>query len=133
MTHMEKVRRLRMNTAVHYNCCQCILAAFSQEMGLTEAQAYALGAHFGAGMRHGSTCGTLTGALMVLGAMGYDEQQAAGLLRQFRETHGDVNCAALLKASHDRGEDRKEHCSGLIYEVTEMLEQILERRGTRDS
>lgn len=123
MTYMEKARELRENTAVHYNCCQSVLIPFAREMGLTEEQARALGAHFGSGMRHGSTCGALSGGLMVLGALGYDEKQAMALLRRFRENHGATDCTALLKASHDRGEERKAHCDGLIYEVIEALEQ----------
>ena len=51
MDHMEKVRQLRARTDVHFNCCQSVLAAFAQDMGLTEEQAYALGQGFGSGMQ----------------------------------------------------------------------------------
>ena len=81
MTRMEKCKALRAETAVHYNCCQAVLVPFAAEMGVTEEQAYKMGAHFGSGMRHGSTCGAITGALMVLGMLGYDEQAATALLR----------------------------------------------------
>ena len=122
MTHLEKVRELRARTDIHFNCCQSVLVPFAQDMGLAEQQAYDLGAHFGAGMRCGSVCGTLTGALMVLGMTGYDEEQSAAFLRKFQEDHGNINCAALLKASHDRGVPRKEHCDGLVFEIVQMLE-----------
>ena len=122
MTHLEKARELRARTDVHFNCCQSVLVPFAQDMGLTEQQAYDLGAHFGAGMRCGSVCGTLTGALMVLGMTGYDEEQSAAFLRKFQEDHGNINCAALLKAAHDRGVPRKEHCDGLVFEIVQMLE-----------
>ena len=126
MTRMEQVRAIRNEgPGVHHNCCQSILVPFAKEMGLTEEQANALGAHFGLGMRHGSVCGTVSAAMMVLGAMGYDEKQASDLLRQFKEKHGATDCATLLKASHDRGEVRKDHCDGLVYEMTEALEQII--------
>ena len=78
MNRMEQTRALRADQAVHYNCCQSVLAPFAQEMGLTPEQAFRLGSHFGAGMRHGSTCGALAGALMVLGMTGGDEKQGAG-------------------------------------------------------
>ena len=123
MDHMEKVRELRARTDVHFNCCQSVLVTFAQEMGLTEEQAFDLGANFGSGMRCGSVCGALTGALMVMGMKGCDEAQSAAFLRAFRERHGDVNCAALLKKSHDAGIPRKEHCDGLVFEVVEALEQ----------
>lgn len=124
MNHMEKARELRADTAVHHNCCQSVLIPFARELGLTEEQAFALGAHFGSGMRHGSACGALSGGLMVLGGLGYDEKQAMALLRRFRERHGATDCTTLLKTSHDRGEERKVHCDGLIYEIIEALEQV---------
>jgi len=122
MTHMEKVRELRARTDVHFNCCQSVLVTFAQEMGLTEQQAYDLGTNFNAGMRCGSACGALTGALMVLGMTHYPPEQADAFRNKFREEHGDITCAALLRAAHDAGIPRKEHCDGLVYEVVEMLE-----------
>ena len=122
MTHLEKAEELRARTEVHFNCCQAVLVTFAQEMGLTEEQAYDLGANFGSGMRCGSVCGTLTAALMVLGMKGYDEVASSAFLRKFREDHGAIECAALLKKSHDAGIPRKEHCDGLVFEVVQALE-----------
>ncbi len=96
MDRMEHVRALRASMDPHYNCCQSVLIPFAKEMGLTEEQACALGSHFGAGMKHGSTCGALTGALMVLGMAGYGEEQSSALLRRFREDRGALTCAELL-------------------------------------
>lgn len=125
MDRMEHTRTLRASTNVHYNCCQSVLVPFAQDMGLSEEQAYALGSHFGAGMRHGSTCGALAGALMVLGVLGCEEKQALTLLQQVRETHGVTDCTTLLKISHDRGEIKKLHCDGLVYEMVQTLEEML--------
>ena len=122
MTHLEKARELRARTDVHFNCCQAVLVAFAEDIGLTEQQAFDLGANFGSGMRCGSVCGTLTGALMVLGMKGYDAEQSTAFLLRFREDDGDINCAALLKKSHDAGIPRKEHCDGLVFDVVQMLE-----------
>ncbi len=122
MTHLEKAQELRARTDVHFNCCQSVLVAFAEDMGLTEQQAFDLGANFGSGMRCGSVCGTLTGALMVLGMKGYDEEQSTAFLRRFQEDHGEINCAALLKKSHEAGIPRKEHCDGLVFEVVQMLD-----------
>ncbi len=122
MTHLEKAQELRARTDVHFNCCQSVLVTFAEDMGLTEQQAFDLGANFGSGMRCGSVCGTLTGALMVLGMKGYDEEQSTAFLRKFREDHGEINCAALLKKSHEAGIPRKEHCDGLVFEVVQMLD-----------
>ena len=124
MTHMEQVRALRADTQVHYNCCQSVLIPFAGELGLTREQAVALGAHFVSGMRHGSVCGALSGAMMVLGGLGYGEEEALGLLRAFRQAHGATDCASLLKASHSRGEVRKDHCDGLVFEMVQALEEL---------
>lgn len=122
MTHLEKAQELRARTDKHFNCCQSVLVAFAEDMGLTEEQAYDLGSNFGSGMRCGSACGALTGGLMVLGLMNCPPEQADTLRNKFREGHGDINCAALLKKSHDAGIPRKEHCDGLVFEVVRMLE-----------
>lgn len=128
MNHMEDVRALRADTRTHYNCCQSVLVPFAGELGISRKQAYAMGAHFGSGMRHGAACGALSGALMVLGGLGYGEKEALEFIRSFRQNHGATECAALLKASHQRGELRKEHCDGLVYEMTQALCDLLETR-----
>ena len=122
MTHLEKAKELRASTEVHYNCCQSVLIPFAQEIGLTEEQAFALGTNFNAGMRYGSACGALTGALMVLGMTHYTPEQADAFRRKFLEEHGDINCAVLLKAAKEQGLVKKEHCDGLVFEVVQMLE-----------
>ena len=121
MNKMEHAKQLRDITEKHYNCAQSVLVPFAAEIGMSEEQAYNLGAHFGAGMRHGSTCGALTGALMVLGAMGYGEQAAQDLLRGFREKNGCTDCAHLLAASKERGEEKKPHCDRLVCECVQAL------------
>ena len=52
-----------------FHCSQAVLAAFKDEVGLTEKQALKLGACFGSGMRKGEVCGACTGAFMVLGLL----------------------------------------------------------------
>lgn len=125
MNHMEKARELRASTEVHYNCAQSLLVTFAKEMGLTEQQAYDLGSHFGSGMRHGSTCGALTSALMVLGMTGHDGKDATALMAQMRENHGALDCATLLKTSKEKGLSNKEHCDGLVYELVQAVEDLL--------
>ena len=121
MDRMEHARQLRAETQKHYNCCQSVLVPFAEQLGISEEQAYALGAHFGSGMRHGSTCGALSGALMVLGAMGYGEEEAHALLRQFRQKNGHTDCAHLLASAKERGEEKKPHCDRLVYECVQAL------------
>ena len=57
MTRLEETRGLRARTDVHFNCCQSVLVPFADVCGLDRDTAFQLGANFGAGMRHGGTCG----------------------------------------------------------------------------
>ena len=84
MTRMEETEALRARTDVHYNCCQSVLVPFADLCGLDKETAFKLGANFGSGMRHGSTCGAVTGALMVLGLAGKGADEATALMRRFR-------------------------------------------------
>ena len=126
MNYMDKARELRATTDIHYNCAQSVLVTFAKEMGLTEQQAYDLGAHFGSGMRHGGACGALTGALMVLGMAGKGEgKTAADLMAKMRQEHGALDCATLLKTSKEQGIEKKAHCDGLVFEMVQAVEDML--------
>ena len=125
-TQYPDSRRFRLEVT----CCQAVLVTFADRLGLTPEQANALGAHFGSGMRHGSTCGAVSGALMVLGLLGCDEKQSTALLRDFRTRHGALDCADLLRASKERGELRKDHCDSLVLEMSRFLEELLREQST---
>ena len=124
--------RMKKANACHdrgFNCSQSVLAAFADVTGLSQEESFRIAAGFGRGAGTGEICGALSGAMMVLGAMGYGEKEAAALIRQYREDHGATDCATLLKASHDRGEPRKAHCDGLVYEMAEALDRIISQRS----
>ena len=123
MTRMEETEALRARTDVHYNCCQSVLVPFADLCGLDKETAFKLGANFGSGMRHGSTCGAVTGALMVLGLAGKGADEATALMRRFREKNQVLDCANLLRLAKERGEERKCHCDRMVYEAVELLEE----------
>ena len=125
MTRMEETEALRARTDVHYNCCQSVLVPFADLCGLDKETAFRLGANFGSGMRHGSTCGAVTGALMVLGLAGKGADEATALMRRFREKNQVLDCANLLRLAKERGEERKCHCDRMVYEAVELLEELL--------
>lgn len=125
MTTMEKARALRDDANVHYNCCQSVLIPFAEKLGLSEEQAKALGAHFGSGMRYGSTCGALTGALMAAGLSGKDAAAANELINRFREENGYTDCRDLLQAAADRGQAKKENCDELVFQCVAAVEELL--------
>lgn len=125
MNKRECVLALRTDPQAHCNCCQAVLVAFRDECGLTEEEAMRLGAHFGSGMRHGSTCGAVTGALMVLGMAGHGSAAATELTRRFREKNQALDCASLLGMAKEKGEERKSHCDRMICDAAELLEELL--------
>lgn len=127
MTHLEHAAALRADKTTHYNCAQSVLIPFAKEAGLTEEQANALAGNFGSGMRHGATCGAVTGALMALGILGYGEDQARELLRSFREQEGDLACAQLLAIGKEKGIDKKSHCDSMVLAAVELVERLMQK------
>ena len=82
------------------NCCQAVLLAYAEEIGLPEETLRALGAAFGSGMGGmQGDCGALVGAEMVLGLLRFQgaplHAAAKQLFAEFRERTGGVACAAL--------------------------------------
>ncbi|NCB63633.1 MAG: C_GCAxxG_C_C family protein [Clostridia bacterium] len=125
MTHVEKAQALRDRTDAHFNCCQAVVLAYTDEAGLTKEQAGAMAAHFGAGMRMGSVCGAVTGGLMALGLLGKGEEAAGAFRRRFQEEARNLNCANLLRTAVERGEPRKEHCDRMVRLAAELVEEQL--------
>ena len=121
MTRKEDMSALRADTQVHYNCAQSVVVPFARDMGLTRELAYDLALNFGGGMGCGATCGALIGALAVLGALGQPQEKRLALIRTFRPANGAIDCAALLKAAHQRGEERKPHCDGLVRQCVDFV------------
>ena len=125
MTRKEHSKALRADTQVHYNCAQSVLIPFAGDVGVSEEQANVLTLNFGAGMGCGSMCGAISGAFVAMGGLGMPQEKRVQLLREFRQANGDVNCAQLLKAAAERGEERKPHCDRMVYDAVELLEELL--------
>ena len=121
MTRKEDMSALRADTQVHYNCAQSVVVPFARDMGLTRELAYDLALNFGGGMGCGATCGALIGALAALGGLGQPQEKRLELIRTFRTANGAIDCAALLKAAHQRGEERKPHCYGLVRQCVDFV------------
>lgn len=129
---LDRSRALRGDPSVHYNCAQAVFLPFAEAKGLTSAQAFAISANFGSGMRMGSVCGAITGALMALGLYGVDDGPTiAGFYRALRERHnGHLECRELLAAyARSGGKERKPHCDGMVFECVELVEELLAQRG----
>ena len=129
--YLERAQEIRAIETPHHNCTQSVLMSFTQSLNLDDETAYKIGSAFGAGMKTGSVCGAVTGALMVLGLFdAEDPQTTQKLISDFKKRHSDMlDCADLLRACTQAGGQRKPHCDGLVYEMVEYVENILKERG----
>ena len=129
--YMEKAQKLRNDPTVHYNCAQAVLVTFADVCGIDEQTAMKMGANFGSGMKMGAVCGTVTGAMMVLGLCGVEDSAGVqSVYRAVRNNHdGDLDCRDLLSKSAAKGIPRKAHCDGLVYELVGYTEEILREKG----
>lgn len=93
-----------------YNCCQSVLLAFNDILGLTEEKAATLGSGFGGGFgRMREVCGAVSGMTFLAGAISpaanpekHDERTANYALVQkmagkFKERNGSIICRELLQ------------------------------------
>ncbi len=92
-----------------YTCTQSILASFGNRYGFPQDLAFRLGEPFGAGTScTGDMCGSVTGAIMVLGlqygsASNSDEaaractyQRVHELIQRFKQLYDSIQCTDLL-------------------------------------
>ena len=85
------------------NCCQSVLAAFSDLTGISEAESMRIGGGFGNGAGTGELCGAITGAVMVLGMLApcYPnnpaavKREAVGLSKEFQKRFQDFPSSTL--------------------------------------
>ena len=107
MDHAERAKELFLEG---YNCAQAVLCAFSDLTGMDTEEAARLASSFGGGMgRMREVCGTVTGAIMVLGLLrGYSDPKDAAakkehyhlvqeFARRFKEINGTIICRELLQ------------------------------------
>ena len=107
MDHAERARELFLEG---YNCSQAVFCAFGDLTGLETAEAAKLASSFGGGMgRLREVCGTVSGALLVLGMLrGYSDPKDAAaktahyhlvqeFARRFKEINGTIICRELLE------------------------------------
>lgn len=128
---MERSHALRDDTTTHYNCAQAVFIPFAEKKGISAAQATAITANFGSGMRAGLTCGAITGGLMALGLYDAgDAKASAEFMRRMKDLHdGLSDCRDLLREEVHSPAEKKPHCDGMVYEAVEIVEEMLMARG----
>lgn len=127
-----------------FNCCQSVLAAYTDLTGLSEQASFDLGGGFGAGAQTGELCGAITGAILTLGMLTpVDAEDPVGSKRRtgklakefqkrFQEKFGDLRCHPLLKREIQATEetpaaqelDLTNRCDILIVSAVEIIEEM---------
>ncbi|MET0016864.1 C-GCAxxG-C-C family (seleno)protein [Oscillibacter sp.] len=130
------------------NCCQAVLAAFSDVTGLSEAESLAIGGGFGSGAGTGELCGAITGAVMTLSQIFpatiedpvSGKKRAVGLSKEFQkrfsERFGCLRCAELLPKKYQPDDatpaakrmQLSNHCAIMIVTAVEIVEEMLGER-----
>ena len=111
-----------------HNCAQTIMEVYADDLGINKELANHLGCNFGGGMKCGSVCGAITSGLMILGAKGIDSPVKVNAFIKTISNHhqGLINCTDLLKENAKNGGQKKPHCDGMIQEVIELIDQMVE-------
>ena len=108
------------------NCCQAVIMAYSEELGLSKAEALKLGAAFGAGMGcMQGNCGALIGAGIVLGMKEYGNapvgSKARKLITEFTEMCGSDTCIELKGVLTGKMLCSCDDCVGNAVDILESI------------
>ena len=132
-----------------FNCCQSVLAAFSDLTGLSEQASFDIGGGFGGGAGTGELCGAISGAVMTLGLLTpADPADPAGskkrsvalskeLQKRFSEKFGALRCRELLQNKFTPDDTTPAakalgltgHCDIMIVTAVEVVEELLAERA----
>lgn len=143
---MGKSEEAMLNFNKGLNCSQCVLVAFSEELGLSEDLALKISYGFGGGMCQGEVCGAVAAAVMVInlryGQSEIEDKESKEKIYKrvrefsgkFKNINGSTICRDLL--GYDLKEEgarkcAKENgafevvCPKAIKDAIEILENIL--------
>lgn len=126
-----KVQEATQKLASGYNCAQAIVCTYCKELGISEAEAYRMAEAFGSGMAIQSTCGALTGALMLVGlknsggedqlgkTKGSTYKVAKSITQDFEEKVGSLICKEI------KSKPVKCSCAECVAHACEIVEEKL--------
>lgn len=142
MDNIERAINLLNNGC---NCCQATLLPLCNDLGLDAETALKISCGFGGGMTQGEVCGTVSGAIMLLGLKNgngsIEDQEAKEKTRElvkefcgkFRQKNGSIICRELLgcdtstESGKKYAEDnnlKKKICEGLLKDAIELVNKL---------
>ena len=128
-----------------FNCCQSVIAAFADEIGMTEQECFDLGGGFGGGAGTGELCGAIVGGSLVLGKMTpvdpadpvgskkRTQEKGKKLQAEFAFRFRHLRCEDLLQEEEICGEapmwashvEIRNRCDAMILTAVELVELIM--------
>ena len=119
-----------------YNCCQSVVCAFADEIGMDESTLYKISEGFGAGNGTGmGICGAMAGAAMLAGLLNSDGNcEEAGMTKAMSvRAAGEMQRRFVKKAQRlyckdiKRGNDGKAFtsCDDCIRYGVEVVQEVL--------
>lgn len=130
-TKKDAVRRFEKR----YNCCQAVVCAYCEELGMKEEDAFRLAEGFGSGMGGlKETCGAVTGMFMVIGlknSAGKMEdpfatkmdtyQKLLEAAEKFREKNGSLCCRDLKT---EEGPQPLPCCMKCVEDASRIIDEM---------
>lgn len=142
---MTRAQQAKQYFQEGYNCAQAVLLAFADCTDVPEETLKAVSLPMGAGMgRLRLTCGTVSGAAMMLGLLYPDKSKAEmyalvqEFVKRFKEKNGSIICGELLTGAHVKADTspkpeertetyyKKRPCAELVSDAAEILEGMIE-------
>ncbi len=130
--YLDRAKVLRAIIEPHYNCGQSVILPFAETLGFDEATVMRFAANYGRGMKGHALCGAIAGGATVLGLYGIDDLENLGdyYARIRKICPKGIDCAVLLYHNAEAGNaERKPHCDALVYEVIQVVEDMLREKG----
>ncbi len=131
---LERMRKAEELFMQGFNCSQAVVAAFADVYGYSQEQALRMSAGFGAGIgRLRLSCGAFNGMALLAGldcgsvtpsdreGKSYNYKVVQQLAAKFREEHGSLICAELLKL-------KRTDANALTYEASERTAEYYKVR-----
>ncbi len=128
-----------------FSCSQAVLGAYCDKFDLSRDTAMKISTGFGGGMHLGQTCGSVTGAIMVIGlkhgrtraedaeSKAKTYEVIAEFADKFKQRHGSIGCKELIGCDITtpdglkKAEDEKLFttvCAGLVKSAAEILDEL---------
>ena len=122
-----------------YSCSESIVKA-AIDKGLVHESVLPLASGFSGGMGNGCLCGAVAGTQIVIGSLyGRDDKERNGqkarelskkAVEMFKDRNRVTCCKALTAGLIMASPERKQHCTKMVQDCAEIIEELLELNKT---